>query len=185
MVKFNRLVLISLLLGSMACKQEMPKTKAINPADLDTTGSPAADFDAYANGGWKKRFPIPAEKSRFGSFDLLADTGEVQVKTLIKEIASKQHEAGSIEQKIADFYNTGMDTAKIEAGGLSPVQGFFDQISAIKNSTDVMNLVADFHVLDGIRCNFKTAFQLSKSWQENFLNNLQVAEISTGQVVHH
>lgn len=145
MVNFNRLVLISLLLGSMACKQEMPKTKAINPADLDTTVSPAADFDAYANGGWKKRFPIPAEKSRFGSFDLLADTGEVQVKTLIKEIASKQHEAGSIEQKIADFYNTGMDTAKIEAGGLSPVQGFFDQISAIKNSTDVMNLVADFH----------------------------------------
>ena len=106
--------------------------------------SPAADFDAYANGGWKKRFPIPDEKSRFGSFDLLADTGEVQVKNLIREIASKKHESGSVGQKIADFYNTGMDTAKIEAGGLSSVQPLFDQIGAIKNGVDVMNTVADF-----------------------------------------
>ncbi len=144
MKKFNHFALVVMLLGAMACKTEAPKQKAIDLADLDTAVNPAADFDNYANGGWKKRFPIPDEKSRFGSFDVLADTGEVQVQKLITEIASAQQQPGTVAQKIADFYNTGMDTAKIEAAGLTPVQPLFDQINAIAGKQDVMNVVADF-----------------------------------------
>jgi putative endopeptidase len=70
---------------------------------------------------------------------------EVQVQTLITEIATKKQKAGTIGQKIADFYNTGMDTAKIEANGLAPVQSLFDQISAIQKKEDVMKVVADLH----------------------------------------
>lgn len=132
-------------MAGMACKQEAPKPKTIDLADMDTSVSPVADFDNYANGGWKKRFPIPAEKSRFGSFDLLADTGEVQVKNLITEIASKKHAAGTVAQKIADFYNTGMDTVKIEAEGIKPIQPLLDEVGAIKNAADVMKVVAEFH----------------------------------------
>jgi putative endopeptidase len=142
---FNRLILIIFLMGSMACKQEAPKSKAIDKADMDISVNPAADFDNYANGGWKKRFPIPDEKSRFGSFDLLMDTGEVQVKNLISEIATQKHDARTVAQKIADFYNTGMDTAKIESEGIAPIQALFDQIRSIQNKTDVMNVVATFH----------------------------------------
>lgn len=141
----NRLVVITLLMGSMACKQEIPKSKSIDLADLNTTVSPAADFDNYANGGWKKRFPIPDEKSRFGSFDLLADSGELQVQTLITEIASQKQDPGTIGQKIADFFNTGMDTAKIERDGLAPVQPILDQIAAIQTKEEVMKVVADLH----------------------------------------
>lgn len=150
MGNFNRLLLLTLLTGSMACTQEKPKSKSIDLADLDTTVNPTADFDNYANGGWKRRFPIPDEKSRFGSFDLLADSGELQVQTLVTEIAAKKQEPGTIGQKIADFYNTGMDTAKIEADGLDPVQPLFDQITAIQSKEDVMKVVADFHT-KGIR----------------------------------
>ncbi len=132
-------------MGSMACNQEGPKLKAIDLADLDTTVNPATDFDNYSNGGWKKRFPIPDEKSRFGSFDLLADTGEVQVQKLITEIASKKQEAGTIGAKIADFYNTGMDTAKIESEGLAPVKPLFDEIDGIQNKEDLMVEVAKLH----------------------------------------
>lgn len=145
MGNLNRLVVLLLMIGSMACNQEAPKPKAVDPADLDTSVSPAADFDTYANGGWKKRFPIPDEKSRFGSFDLLADTGEVQVQKLVTEIAAKMQEPGSVGQKIADFYNTGMDTSKIESDGLTPVQPLFNQISAIRNNDEVMQVVSDFH----------------------------------------
>ena len=150
MRNLTQFVLISLLLGSLSCRQEAPKSKAIDLADLDQSYSPAADFDNYANGGWKKRFPIPDEKSRFGSFDLLADTGEVQVQKLVTEIASKKQDAGSIALKIANFYNTGMDTAKIEADGLAPVQPLFEQINSIQNKDDVMKVVADLQT-KGIR----------------------------------
>ena len=132
-------------MGSMACKHEAPKNKSLDLADLDTTVNPAADFDNYANGGWKKKFPIPDEKSRFGSFDLLADTSEAQVKTLFKDIVSKKQEPGSLGQKIADFYHTGMDSAKIEANGLAPIQPLFDQITALQTKEEVMKEVADLH----------------------------------------
>lgn len=150
MRNLNRFVLILLLLGTLSCKQEPPKSKAIDLADMDKSFSPAADFDNYANGGWKKRFPIPNEKSRFGAFDLLADTGEVQVQKLVTEIATNKQKAGSIALKIADFYNTGMDTAKIEAEGLAPVQPLFDEIKGIQNKEDVLKVVADLHT-KGIR----------------------------------
>ena len=137
-------------MGSLSCRQEPPKSKAIDPTDMDKSYSPATDFDNYSNGGWKKRFPIPDEKSRFGSFDLLADSGEVQVQKLITGIASSKQPAGSIAIKIADFYNTGMDTAKIETDGLAPVQPLFNEISAIQNKDDVMKVVANLHT-KGIR----------------------------------
>lgn len=150
MRNLNRFVLVSLLLGSLACKQEAPKSKSIDLADMDKTYSPAADFDNFANGGWKKRFPIPDDKSRFGSFDLLADSGEIQVQKLVAEIVKDKHDAGSIAQKIADFYNTGMDTAKIEANGFTPVKPLFDQVEAIQNKDELMKVVADLHT-KGIR----------------------------------
>jgi putative endopeptidase len=150
MRNLNRFVLVSLLLGSLACKQEAPKSKSIDLADMDKTYSPAADFDNFANGGWKKRFPIPDDKSRFGSFDLLADSGEIQVQKLVAEIVKDKHDAGSIAQKIADFYNTGMDTAKIEANGFAPVKPLFDQVEAIQNKDELMKVVADLHT-KGIR----------------------------------
>lgn len=146
MKQVNRLLLFSMLMGSFACStSEAPQNRSLDLADLDTLVSPAADFDGYANNGWKKRFPIPDEKSRFGTYDLLVDTSEVQVKTLVNDIATKKQEPGTIGQKIADFYNTGMDTAKIEANGLIPLQPLFDQINAIQTKEDVMKVVADFH----------------------------------------
>jgi putative endopeptidase len=145
MKQFKRLLFISILMGSIACTQETAKNKSLNLADFDTSVNPATDFDNYANGGWKKRFPIPDEKSRFGSFDLLADTGEVQVQTLITEISKKKQEHGTLGQKIGDFYNTGMDTAKIETAGLTPIQPLFDQISAIQTKEDLMKAVASLH----------------------------------------
>lgn len=145
MKKFNYFLLLIMLVVTFACKQETAKTPAINLADLDLSVNPASDFDNYANGGWKQRFPIPDEKSRFGSFDLLADTGEVQVKKLIDEIAAGKHQPGTIAQKIADFYNTGMDTAKIETQGLTHVQPLFDLVNSIQNTDELMTAVAKLH----------------------------------------
>jgi putative endopeptidase len=142
-----RFTVFILIMGAMSCKTESPKQKAIELADLDTTVSPVTDFDNYANGGWKKRFPIPDEKSRFGSFDLLADSSEVQVQKLISEIASAKHEKGSVGQKIADFYNTGMDTIKIESDGLSPIQPLFNEIDGIKSKEELLKELAHLHTI--------------------------------------
>ncbi len=43
----------------------------IDPANLDKSASPCADFFQYATGGWVARNPIPPEQSRWGTFDAL------------------------------------------------------------------------------------------------------------------
>lgn len=175
MGNLNRIVLmLLLLLGGISCNQEVPKSSAVNLKDMDTAFDSVNDFDNYANGGWKKRFPIPDEKSRFGSFDLLSDSAENQVQKLITEIASNKQEPGSIGQKIADFYNTGMDTAKIEAEGLAPIQYFLEEISSIRNKDDVMKVVADLQT-KGIYPMFSI---LSDADQKNSV--LQVAYLLQG-----
>ena len=147
----------------MSCTQEKSKMKVIDLANMDSTVNPAEDFDNYSNGGWKKRFPIPDDKSRFGSFDLLADTSDVQVQKLITGIAEKKQEVGTVGQKIADFFNSGMDTAKIETDGFKSVQPMFDEIERIENVDALLAEVAILHE-EGIHPMFRL---LSDADQKN------------------
>ncbi len=144
MEKTTRYLAILLAAGSMACSQQ-PKQVAIDLQDLDTTVSPAVDFDQYANGGWKKRNPMPAEKSRYGSFDKLADTGEEQVKAIFSELATGTFEEGSIEKKIADFYASGMDTAAIETAGITPLQPYLQQVDQLNSVAALQQLLGEWH----------------------------------------
>ncbi|MCL3781932.1 M13 family peptidase [Prolixibacteraceae bacterium JC049] len=138
------ILVLAAIMGS--CQTHKVQTNdAIKKADMDLSVNPADDFDNYANGGWKKNNPIPEDKARYGSFDELADLGQKQVRDLVKELAHKQHEVGSIGQKIADFYNSGMDTELIEKEGLKALKPYYDKIAAVKNNAQLQALIAEFH----------------------------------------
>ncbi len=119
--------------------------KAIDLSNLDTSVNPAEDFDNYANGGWKEKNPIPDDKSRFGTFDKLRDEAEVQVKTLFEEIITSEHEAGSNGQKIADLYNSGMDTNTIEGLGYQPIAPLLEEIEGINSKDEIQAFINKSH----------------------------------------
>lgn len=140
------LVMASILIVAVACNQEKTTMrKAIDTNNLDLTANPGEDFNQYANGGWMQKNPIPDDKSRFGSFDQLADENEKQVRGLVEELAEKPQEEGSVADKIAVFYNTGMDTTKIEAQGISVLKEEFDRINQLTTVADVQQLLAYNH----------------------------------------
>ena len=87
----------------------------IDLANLDTTYLPGTDFYMYATGGWQKANPLTAEYSRFGSFDVLQENNNERLRSLIEEVSAKENEKGSIAQKIADLYNSAMDSAKLNS----------------------------------------------------------------------
>ncbi len=145
MYKQGYLTIISMIALSVACTQVPQKVKDIELSDLDTTVSPAADFDAYANGGWKKNNPLPGEKSRYGTFDKLDDQAKEQVKSLFAEIAGANYTDGTIERKIADFYASGMDTAAIEAAGIDPLKAYLDQADAVSTTADLQKVISSWH----------------------------------------
>lgn len=129
------------------------ENKAIVLADLDTSVSPADDFYQYATGGWQMNNPLPAEESRFGSFDLLAKETNIKVKELIQDLASSEHEKGSIEWKIGTFYNLGMDSAKIEQQGIEPLKNDFERINEIETEDDIVSQIA-YNQQNGISAPF-------------------------------
>lgn len=137
--------MIAVTLLSCSEPQKPVSAPAINPANLDQTVLPGNDFDTYANGGWKKLNPLPADRSRFGSFDKLAEEAENQLNTLVKNTAAANNPKGSVGDKIATLFNSGMDTAKIEQQGYELLKPYLQKIDQINTADEVQEAVVRFH----------------------------------------
>ncbi len=105
--------------------------------NMDTVVKPGDNFDAYVNGLWIKNNKIPADKSSYGNFDILADKAEDNVKAIIEESAKGDFAEGSNEQKIGDFYGAYMDMKARDAKGITPLTDEFKNIDAIKDYNDL------------------------------------------------
>lgn len=119
------------------------QVSGIHLENLDTSAQLGNDFYQFATGGWQELNPLTAEYSRFGSFDMLAENNREQLKGLIEEIASQEHESGSIEQKIADLFNLAMDSTKLNEEGVTPVLADFEKIANIENKEQLTVAIAE------------------------------------------
>lgn len=152
MKKYMGLVAVVALLG--ACdkdaglqEEEAQLVSGVYLDNLDTTVIPGDDFNQYVNGGWMDRTEIPADKSSYGSFNILRDNAEEDVKKIIEEASAAMGEMGSNEQKVGDFYNAYMDMEKRNALGISPLAPELAKIDAI---TDAPSLAAYFAYADKV-----------------------------------
>lgn len=142
----NYLPMVALSLAVVAgcnSKKEAVMTSGIDLTNLDTTAVQGTDFYQYACGGWMQKHPLTDEYSRFGSFDMLAENNREQLKGLITEIAGKQHEQGTIPQKIADIYNLAMDSAKLNKDGKAPIEADLQKIASVKDKAGIVPMMAE------------------------------------------
>ena len=124
-------------------KKEAVMTSGIDLTNLDTTAVQGADFYQYACGGWMKKHPLTNEYSRFGSFEMLAENNREQLKGLIVEIAAGQNAQGTIGQKIGDIYKLAMDSVKLNADGVTPIQADLEKIASVKDKSEIVPLMAE------------------------------------------
>ncbi|PUZ27064.1 putative endopeptidase [Chitinophaga costaii] len=123
--------------------QEKPKD--ILSADLDNTTRPSADFFQYANGGWISKNPIPGEESSWGIGNLVINENLKRLKVINLQADSAKAAKGTPQQKIGDFWHAAMDSANIEAKGLTPLQPYFEKIEAITDTHTLMATMAYLH----------------------------------------
>lgn len=112
------------VLASCQTNGESSQKSGIDLANLDSTYLPGTDFYMFATGGWQKAHPLTDEYSRYGSFDVLQENNNKQLRELIEGVAAQQNEKGSVSQKIADLYNSAMDSVALNEHGLDEMAAF-------------------------------------------------------------
>ncbi len=101
-------------------------------ADFDTTTAVGNDFYQYTNGGWMSAHPIPGEKSRLNTFDVLNDENLERLKIIVEEAQKTSNAQGSNKQKIGDYYALAMDSVKRDAEGIHPIKGILESVKSLK-----------------------------------------------------
>jgi putative endopeptidase len=115
-------------------------------ANLDRSVRPCDNFFQFADGGWMKTHPIPPEFPSYGSFTKLAESNREQLHTILLA-ASKNTSApaGSIEQKIGDFFFSCMDEPAIEKAGIEPLKEDFARIAKISSQSELEAEIIRMH----------------------------------------
>ena len=120
------------------------RTEFFEKAGMDSAISPGDNFFLYANGSWIKASKIPDDESGWGSFYTLYNENQNKLKTILEEAAAKKDAAkGSLEQKVGDYYASGMDTAAIEKIGYEPLKQTLAKIDNIKTYQELILLDAE------------------------------------------
>ncbi len=123
-------VLCALSFGALAAGS----SEGLHTDWLDKSVDPTKDFFSFANGGWQKANPIPDAYARWGTFNILQKQNQEVIHGILDENAKTTHKDGTTEQKVGDFYATGMDEAGIEKAGTAPLKPLFDDIAGIKDT---------------------------------------------------
>lgn len=150
MKKLSYLLMVTIAIVTFsACngiKEKTPMNKAIDFANMDPDVKPGDNLFEYANGGWMKNNPIPPEYSTYGAFTVIYEENQKQLKGLVEEVsAEKDAKIGSVSQKIRDFYNSGMDTVKIEELGIKAIANRISEIETLKTKNDLQGHIAKMH----------------------------------------
>src|ERR1019366_6882360 len=114
-------------------------------ANMDLTVKPGDNFYQYANGTWIKNNPVPASKTRWGSFDELRQESSNRLQALLND-AVKATNRDRKTQIIGDFYKSGMDSAAIEAKGYQPIKTDLERLNSISSASDIVHEVINLRV---------------------------------------
>jgi len=119
-------------------------TYGFDATGMDPSVAPGDNFYQFANGIWAKNTPIPADKSSYGSFNILDDLSRERTRDVIQE------ESKDPNSRIGSAYASFMDQSAIESKGLAPFDPWLNQVRSIKSKKGLPALYGD---ADGLGIN--------------------------------
>lgn len=142
MLRLPLLAALAALAAAPLAAQTYNPGSGLDTSGMDTSARPQDDFFRYVNGRWVDTTPIPADRSAYSSFDILRDAAEANVRAIIEDAA-----AGRVDDpdaaRIGAVYTAYMDSARVEALGLTPLQPDLDRIAAVRSTADLARYLAE------------------------------------------
>lgn len=129
--------------GCATFAQMSKPNPGINLEFMDRTVKPGDDFFRFVNGTWYDKTEIPADKTRWGSFDELRQNTDKDALAILKEAAAKKLDPKSDQAKAVNVYRTFMDTVARNKQGIKPLKPYLAKINAIKSIAEVNQLITE------------------------------------------
>lgn len=138
------LLLIATSAQAQIQAQAVSENHGINLEYMDKNVKPGDDFFRYVNGEWFDKTEIPADRTRWGSFDELRQNTDIDALNILKEaINNKQLDPKSDQMKAVNVFKTYLDLDARNKLGIKPIQSTLDQINKIKNVNDIVALLKE------------------------------------------
>ena len=126
------------------------KNPGINLDLMDKSVKPSDDFFKFVNGTWLKNTPIPADKTRWGSFDELRQNTDKDALAILKEASNNPvYKSNTDQGKAINMYKSAMDTVARNKQGIAPLKPYLLKIAAVKNVKDLQKLMMDAEAIGG------------------------------------
>jgi putative endopeptidase len=141
-------LLFALLFLLIACSPEQSENKDsadkkfISVAGINSEIKPGDNFFMHVNGIWYDSAKIADDQAGVGSYSFLNIPQKQLLENILEEVSTQSHSKGSIEQKVGDFYASGMDVVAINARGFEPVQPVLNQIDGITDLASLTKFIA-------------------------------------------
>src|SRR3954466_7871751 len=152
------IVLTAFVIACGSSHTTAPSTTAAAPATaffgphgfgvsaMDTSVKACDDFYRFAVGKWRETHPLPAQYSRYGRFEELAERNREVLHKILEEDAAMTNAApGSAEQKVGDFYASCMNETAIETAGITPIQPELERINAVSDKSSLLAELNHLH----------------------------------------
>ena len=151
------LLTLFVAISAVSCKSEKQveeeKIPGIIVENMDTSIRPNDDFFRYVNGSWLDKAEIPADRTRWGSFDELRKKTDSDVLAILSEAIeqgdfpmlkdAQGNEFESDQKKAVNFFESIMDTVSRDKQGIDPIKPFLNKINGIQNVKDLEVLLTE------------------------------------------
>ncbi len=131
----NKLVylFLTLVFFSVWNYSDAQKKTFVDVAGIDRLIKPGDNFFRFVNGRWYDSVKIAGDQSGVGSYSFMNIPQKKLLQNILDSISKTRNTMGSIDQKVGDFYASGMDMATINQRGYEPIKQILARIDAISN----------------------------------------------------
>ncbi len=110
---------------------------------IDSSIKPGDNFYNYVNRKWYDTAQIPPSQSGVGAYMFMNYPQRLRLQGILDSVSKADNKGGTLEQKIGDFYASGMDTNTINKRGYEPIKPLLQRIDSISNIASLLKFVAD------------------------------------------